>query len=46
MQDKYRGERVLVFEVMDLGGTGHYRSCDPHGTTLRIHAKHVDTEES
>ena len=41
-----RGQRVLVFEVMDLGGTGHYRPCDPHSTTLRIHAKHVDTEEA
>ena len=41
-----RGEQVLVFEVMDLGGTGHYRPCDPHGTALRIHAKQVDIEDA
>ena len=41
-----RGEQVLVFEVMDLGGTGHYRPCDPHGRVLRVHAKHMDTEEA
>jgi len=36
------GEKVLVFEVLDLGGAGHHRPCDPGGRMLRIHAKQVD----
>jgi len=36
------GEKVLVFEVLDLAGAGHYRPADPHGRMLRIHAKEVD----
>ena len=38
------GEKVLVFEVLDLAGAGHYRPADPYGTALRIHAKQVDEE--
>ena len=38
------GDEVHVFEVMDLGGAGHWRPSDPHGHTLRIHAKLVGTE--
>ena len=38
------GTNVLVFEVLDLGGAGHYRPSDPHGRMLRIHAKQVDEE--
>ncbi len=38
------GDKVLVFEVLDLGGAGHYRPCDPHGRMLRIHAKQIDEE--
>jgi len=38
------GDKVLVFEVLDLGGAGHYRPSDPHGRMLRIHAKQVDEE--
>ena len=34
--------KVLVYEVLDLGGAGHYRPCDPGGRMLRIHAKQVD----
>lgn len=41
-----RGEKVLVFEVMDLGGAGHYRPADPYGRALRIHAKQVDEEDA
>ncbi len=36
--------KVLVFEVLDLGGAGHYRPSDPHGEMLRIHAKQIDEE--
>jgi hypothetical protein len=38
------GTKVLVFEVLDLGGAGHFRPSDPHGKMLRIHAKQVDEE--
>ncbi len=38
------GTKVLVFEVLDLGGGGHYRPSDPHGRMLRIHAKQIDEE--
>jgi len=38
------GEKVLVFEVLDLAGSGHYRPADPFGKALRIHAKHIATE--
>jgi ubiquinone/menaquinone biosynthesis C-methylase UbiE len=37
-------DEVLVFEVMDLGGAGHYRPGDPYRRTLRIHTKQVDEE--
>ena len=40
------GEKVLVFEVMDLGGAGHYRLADPYGKAWRIHAKQVDEEDA
>ena len=38
------GAKVLVFEVLDLGGAGHYRPCDPGGRMLRIHTKLIDEE--
>lgn len=38
------GTKILVFEVLDLGGAGHYRPSDPHGKMLRIHAKQIDEE--
>ena len=34
------GEDV-VFEVLDLGGVGHYRPSDPYGKVLRIHTKQI-----
>jgi hypothetical protein len=40
------GEKLLVFEVLDLGGAGHYRPCDPGGRMLRIHAKQVGEEQA
>lgn len=36
------GDGVRVFEVLDLGGTGHFRACDPDGRMLRIHTKLID----
>ena len=38
------GDQLQVFEVMDLGGAGHWRPSDPYGHTLRIHTKLVGTE--
>ncbi len=38
------GSQVLVFEVLDLAGAGHYRPADPFGKALRIHAKQIDEE--
>ena len=38
------GDEVHVFEVMNLGGAGHWRPSDPYGHTLRIHTKLVNTE--
>ena len=38
------GDEVHVFEVMSLGGGGHWRPSDPYGHTLRIHSKLVETE--
>jgi len=34
-----------VYEVMSLAGQGHWRWSDPHGKTLRIHAKQVGEGE-
>jgi hypothetical protein len=36
------GASVLVFEVLDLAGSGHWRPADPFGKALRIHAKQID----
>jgi len=36
------GATVLVFEVLDLAGAGHWRPADPFGRAVRIHAKQVD----
>jgi len=36
------GGKVLVFEVLELAGAGHYRPCDPYGAALRIHTKQVE----
>jgi len=34
--------KTLVFEVMNLGGAGHYRPNDPYGKSIRVHAKCVE----
>ena len=36
------GAATVVYEVLDLGGAGHYRRADPLGKALRIHTKWVD----
>ena len=44
------GDRITVattgitrtYQVLDLAGAGHYRPCDPAGTTWRIHTKLIE----
>lgn len=40
------GGKTLVFEVLALPGGEHFRPADPMGTTLRIHAKQIDEEQT
>lgn len=48
-----RGDRVeetdggqkFTYEVMPLGTESHWRYSDPYRTTLRIHTRHIDTED-
>lgn len=39
-----QGSDTLVFEVLPIGDTKHYRMSDPHGEMLRIHAKQTGVE--
>jgi hypothetical protein len=38
------GDEVRLYEVLDIGGGGHYRYSDPFGKRLRVHAKLTGTE--
>ena len=40
------GGAVYVYEVMAPGAEPHYRFSDPYRKTLRIHTKHVETEDA
>lgn len=40
------GTKVQVYEVMAPGKEPHWRYSDPYRKTLRIHSKHIGTEES
>ena len=48
-----RGDRIeeiqnsqqFVYEVMSIGTEPHWRYSDPYRKTLRIHTKHIATEE-
>ncbi|MFB3894447.1 MAG: hypothetical protein ACE15C_20795 [Phycisphaerae bacterium] len=40
------GGKTLVFEVLALPGGEHFRPADPMGTTLRVHAKQIDEEQT
>jgi hypothetical protein len=40
------GEKVFVYEVMAPGKEPHFTFSDPYRKTLRIHTKHVATEEA
>ncbi|HMO16234.1 MAG TPA: hypothetical protein PKD64_18960 [Pirellulaceae bacterium] len=49
-----RGDRIeeiqegatFVYEVMPIGKEPHWRYSDPYRRTLRIHTKHIATQES
>jgi len=48
-----RGDRIeelqnsqqFIYEVMSIGTEPHWRYSDPYRKTLRIHTKHIATEE-
>ena len=40
-----QGNTVYVYEVLAPGEEPHYRFSDLYRKTLRIHTKHVDTED-
>jgi len=40
------GGAVYVYEVMAPGAEPHYRFSDPYRKTLRVHTKHVETEDA
>jgi hypothetical protein len=39
------GDQVFVYEVLAPGGEPPWRYSDPYRKTLRIHTKHVGTEQ-
>ncbi len=39
------GEQTLVYEVLAPGNEPHYRFSDPFRKLLRVHTKHVATED-
>ena len=39
------GDNVYIYEVLAPGKEPHYRFSDLYRKTLRIHTKHVDTED-
>jgi len=39
-------DKVYVYEVMAPGKEPHFRFSDPYRRTLRIHTKHVATEDA
>jgi hypothetical protein len=41
-----QGANAFVYEVMAPGKEPHYRFSDPFRKLLRIHTKHVDTEDA
>jgi len=40
------GDQTLVYEVLAPGNEPHFRFSDPFRKVLRIHAKHVGTENA
>lgn len=40
-----QGEKTFVYEVMAPGNEPHYRYSDPFRKLLRIHSKHVASED-
>ena len=41
-----QGDKTFVYEVMAPGNEPHYRYSDPFRKALRIHTKHIATEDA
>lgn len=39
-----QGADTVVYEVLNLGGAGHWRPSGPHNLMFRIYTKHMGTE--
>ena len=44
--EETEGTNKFIYEVMAIGKEPHWRYSDPYRQTLRIHTKHVATEEA
>ncbi len=43
--EEIKAGRKFTYEVMPLGTEPHWRYSDPYRTTLRVHTKHIATED-
>lgn len=43
--EEIEGGKKFTYEVMPLGTEPHWRYSDPYRKTLRIHTKHIATED-
>jgi len=43
--EEVNGGQKFTYEVMPMGSEPHWRYSDPYRRTLRIHTKHVGTED-
>ena len=43
--EEIEGGKKFTYEVMTLGTEPHWRYSDPYRRTLRVHTKHIDTED-
>lgn len=44
--EEIEGGKKFTYEVMPLGTEPHWRYSDPYRKTLRIHTKHIATEDA
>ena len=44
--EETEGGKRYAYEVMPLGSEPHWRYSDPYRKTLRIHTKHIATEDA
>ena len=43
--EELQSGQLFIYEVMSIGTEPHWRYSDPYRKTLRIHTKHIATEE-